>query len=254
MKNETIADIQLDVGSTREYSRLIEEWLNNDSFHIVEVLNMQGLVDAGENSEAMECLKRSDLVIPQGEDLLELLDDVPEEDLDELKSQELLVSTLHRITDEGHTVFFLTNTAGNLREVKSMLGKIVGDHLNIAGEYILKDSDMDPGDVINSINSVTPDVVFSILKSPENERFLKYGLQMINASLWVSVSIDIMLHHKKRNPLQFYRRMMNRKKLQRQKEEEEEKSQRQEAAEESLPEKENQEKMSSGVKINDKNL
>ncbi len=87
---------------------------------------------------------------------------------------------------EKKDIFVLADSEERIQAIKSAVETIQKD-LNYAGTYILTDIE-DAENAVNEINSVAPDVILSVVKTPLHEEFIDSQKMKINSRLLVAMS------------------------------------------------------------------
>jgi N-acetylglucosaminyldiphosphoundecaprenol N-acetyl-beta-D-mannosaminyltransferase len=72
------------------------------------------------------------------------------------------------------------------------------EKLQIVGEYSIEEYPDDPDRLINEINSAAPDVVLSVMPTPDQEEFLSQNRSKLLAKLWYGLGDIALLPTEKR--------------------------------------------------------
>lgn len=90
---------------------------------------------------------------------------------------------MKRIVRNKKTVYLLGDTSAQIEALQEFL-RSKYPTLKISGLYALEDCTGDFDNIINEINIAEPDVIFSVLPTPQQEYFLKDNVGKFNAKVW----------------------------------------------------------------------
>lgn len=188
--NEILSNVLLHCGEAKDYLYKVEEYINNDMFNVIEEIGSDSIVIANENEKVKEVLDQIDLVIPGDAAILEQLDLATHSKIKELQKFEFFHEAMKRIIRNQKTVYLFTVQESELEVYRSYIEQQYGDQLQIVGTFSVESAAEDLERIVNDINILMPDVIFSTLGSPKQELFLHHYRNMINAKLWLGFEKD----------------------------------------------------------------
>ena len=182
-----LAGVRIDDYSVREAMRKIEIFLNNECMNTVETITMKTIVAAGKDETVRECLEKMDLVMAADKEILELAGILQPERIREIEEKEFFYEFMKRALRNHQNFFLLSQTEGEMEELVEFLSQLYGDRIRICGQYAFENCQGDEADIVNEINSVSPDVIISGLQGCRQDQFLLENRQKINGKIWLSL-------------------------------------------------------------------
>lgn len=187
-KRINILGVEIDNYSVREAMLLIDEYLNNDWMNVIEVISIDILVKASEDLKFKEYVEQSDMCVIGDKTILEVSEEVDPQRIREIEEGLLTIQILKYAHRNRKSVFILCEDEDTGEELYKYLEKEYED-LEIIGKYAVKDNPEDDDSMINEINSVAPDIILSLLKSPFQEKFASKNKNKISAKLWFGLGL-----------------------------------------------------------------
>ena len=179
----SILGVELKDYSMEDAARVIEEYLNNDVLNTMCLVTKEMLVYAGENPEYRECLEAMDIHVVLDSDIFSAAGITGEERLKKADDRQRWKLFIDTVVKEHKSCFLLAQTADDLEKFRETLQEKFPD-LVIAGAYAAEDAGEEPEVIVNEINGILPDVIFSTLDQPFQELFLHEQRAKMGARVW----------------------------------------------------------------------
>lgn len=189
MKQLNVFGMDLADYSVKEAMRKIDEYLVDAKVNTVSFLSMDVLMEASENEELRTYLSGMDLTIPISAEILSVAGIAGHSRIKEVSEGEFYKKLMKKISDEKRNVFILTEKEETIKAFGDYL-KESSPGINIVGEFAFENLSGDSDMIVNEINSTFPDIVFSRLSSPKQEKFIYENSAKLNAKLWVALKED----------------------------------------------------------------
>ncbi len=183
IKKIEILGMNLDNYTVREAMLQVEVYLNNTEMNTIENISMEMLVKAQNDEILKECIEKLDLAIINEKEILKAAGVVSAQRMRETVENEFFKEFMKRIVRNNKTSYLLGNTSTQVGELQGFLAEEY-PKLKISGVSALEECTGDFDNIINEINIAEPDVIFSILTTPEQEKFLKENVEKFNAKVW----------------------------------------------------------------------
>lgn len=183
IKKIEILGMNLDNYTVREAMLQVEVYLNNTIMNTIENISMEMLVKAQNDEILKECIEQLDLAIINDKEILKAAGVISAQRMRETADNEFFKEFMKRIVRNNKTVYLLGNTSTQIGELQGFLAENY-TKLKISGVYAVEDCTGDFDNIINEINIAEPDVIFSVLTTPQQEYFLKENLEKLNAKIW----------------------------------------------------------------------
>lgn len=183
VKKLDILGMSLDNYTVREAMLRIEVCWNNTIMSTVETISMDTLVKAQSDELVKNCIENLDLAIICDKEILKAAGIVSSQRMKETVENEFPKEFLRRAARNKRTAYLLGESAEQIGLLQGFLNENY-DRIKIAGVYALSECGGDYDAVINEINIATPDVILSVLPTPEQEYFLKEHKEKLNAKIW----------------------------------------------------------------------
>lgn len=189
VKRIDILGVNLNNYTVREAMLKIEVCWNNTIMSTVETISMDTLVKAQSDELVKNCIETLDLAIICDKEILKAAGILSSQRMKETEENEFLKEFLRRAVRNKRTVFLLGVSPEQIEALQGFLNENY-ERIKIAGAYALAECGGDCDAVINEINIATPDVILSVLPTPEQEHFLKEHKEKLNAKIWYGLGLD----------------------------------------------------------------
>lgn len=183
IKKIEILGMNLDNYTVREAMLQVEVYLNNATMNTIENISMEMLVKAQNDEVLKECIEQLDLAIISEKEILKAAGVVSAQRMRETVDNEFVRGFMKRIERNNRTAYLLGNTSMQIQKLQEFLAQNY-PKLKVSGAYALEDCTGDFDNIINEINIAEPDVIFSVLPTPQQEYFLKDNVGKFNAKIW----------------------------------------------------------------------
>lgn len=196
-----IMGVDIDIISIEELIKIVKEYLVNDYMNVI-FLASQGMIDEAEkDKEFKEIIQKADLILPGDETLLSL------HHVDTLKMVGMVVNNkamgrmFEGVMEEEKTAFIVGEDENVYESYRKYL-KTKYVNVNIV-DYYWGDLENNSELIMNRINSVAPDILFFVAKTPLQEKWIIENSIKLNAKLCLGVGgvIDDILASYKEVPL-----------------------------------------------------
>lgn len=178
-----VMGLELDNYSIRESLNIIDNFLKDAALSYVQMVSMELLMMSESDENVKTALEQSDLTIIGDKAILEAADVSRMQRINETENSNFFVELLKRLHRGNHSVYILGDTQSDIDKLREFLSENF-EHLHVVGDAIVDDDSSAYEKIVNDINIVLPDVVLSIISSPEQEAFLCAHGKHICAKLW----------------------------------------------------------------------
>lgn len=183
IKKINILGICLDNQTVREAIRQMETYLSNDVLNTIEHVSVKMLLEAENDPVLREAFSSMDLTVIEEKEIIQAAGAATMQRVQETKENDFANEFFKRIERNKKSVFVLGETEEKVAQVREDL-KREFPKLLFAGEYALERCVGDFDGVINDINVTSPDVIVSVLPSPQQEYFLMEHKDKMSANIW----------------------------------------------------------------------
>lgn len=211
-----LAGVRIDICSQREAVYKIEQYMETDGLHAVELISMKTVVTAGNDENVRRCLEDLELVLPSDKEILEELGVTSRKWLEEAKDRRVLYEAMRSIVKEKHSVYLLTQNREQMEQLCQYLEETFGELPCICGNTVWEEAEGDCELIINDINAVAPHLLLVLLPTPDQEKFLLDNRNMLNVRLWLGIGCEHPLGDVRRKPGGVCRRLLAHRKMKRQ--------------------------------------
>jgi len=183
IKKIELSGIAIDNYTVREAMLMVESYLDNVNMNTIEAISMEMLVRAREDETLKGCIEGLDLAIINEKEILYAAGVKSPQRMKETAERQFFKEFMKRIIRNNKTVYLFGATKERLEELEEFLLEDY-DRLNIIGKFAMEDCIGDFDGVVNEINIASPDVIFSVLPTPEQEYFLVENKEKLSAGIW----------------------------------------------------------------------
>lgn len=193
-----IMGVEVDLLSKEYLHSITTEYLRNERLNVYFLLTTEIIEAAEADENYRKCLEEADLLLPGEEHIVTLGQQVKELPDVALNYNALLEMAKHM--SEEKAVFVLCQDNQTIEKVSDYTKKNL-PNFNIQGYYSYEDH-LGDEQIINSINSVTPDIIISTLPTPLQEQWITEYRTTINAKLYIGIGgvLDAMINEYKEPP------------------------------------------------------
>ena len=185
MRKMNVLGVELKDYSVKESMKRVLTYLNNGSLDTVCFLTTDLLLEAKDNQELKTNIEEMNMTIPSTVDILQAGETVIRSREKEVESNLFLRELLKRLAREKRKIFLIAETEDEIVHMRETLLRME-DRLVFFGSYAYEMLTGTEDVIINEINNVIPDVIFSRLDSPKQEKLVCENQMKVNAKLWVA--------------------------------------------------------------------
>lgn len=171
--------------SLREELLLAQDALKNGKLQLFLTVSMQSLMRASssESGAAKMCVEQADLVVVDDPEILSVAGITSSQRMREAAEHMFFSELLKRLQRGGQQIYLVASKNTALEKIKEILTSRY-EKLEIVGEYSIEDYPDDPDRMINEINAAAPDVILSVMPTPQQEEFLVANRSKLLSKLW----------------------------------------------------------------------
>ena len=183
IKTIDFAGIVLDNYSVRETIMNVEKNMSDQGFHTIEEVNMDTLMQAETDEVIKDALQMAEHTVIAEAGILDAVGAGSYQRRHEIEHHDFFYELMKRIERNHKTLFVIGDS---MERVEQMCERISDRYpkCDIVGMESLDECSGATDAVINEINALAPDVVLSIIPSPQQEHFLMENREKISAELW----------------------------------------------------------------------
>lgn len=183
IKTIDFAGIVLDNYSVRETIMNVEKNMSDQGFHTIEEVNMDTLMQAETDEVIKDALQMAEHTVIAEAGILDAVGAGSYQRRHEIEHHDFFYELMKRIERNHKTLFVIGDS---MERVEQMCERILDRYpkCDIVGMEALDECSGATDAVINEINALAPDVVLSIIPSPQQEHFLMENREKISAELW----------------------------------------------------------------------
>ncbi|MCI8484689.1 MAG: glycosyltransferase [Lachnospiraceae bacterium] len=161
----------------------VEDFLNSSTMNTVETISMETLVKLQTDEQLKNCLEEVDLLIISDKEILKAAGVTSTQRIQETASNEFFREFMKRAARNNRTVYLLGDTGEQIENLQEFLTEHYSQ-IKVSGVYPLEQCVGDYDGVINEINIAEPDVILSVISTPDQEYFLREHKEKLNAKIW----------------------------------------------------------------------
>ncbi len=213
IKKIDIAGIQLDNYTVREAIMQVEKDLSNNVFNTLEEVNMNMLLLAETDARMRATLEKLDHTVISEVGILNAVGESSMQRKKEIEEHDFYFELMKRIERNHKTVFLLGKTQ---QEIETAQQTILEDFpkCQVVGAEAIENCVGAIDAIVNEINAATPDVIISILPTPDQESFLLENRDKLSANLWYGMGNEKIVK-KKHSFMYFIKKAISLHKLER---------------------------------------
>ncbi len=173
----------------RESLEATEGFLRNDVMNVVRLVTMEQLIMASENEEIHRALESADLAVIEDKSVLAEAGITSVYRINELKVGAFFEDFMLRTSRSGYSIYLIGPDKNKVSIFRSRIEEKY-KHIKLLGEGVIGDDISKNENTLNDINVLLPDIVISILESPDQDVFINNYKDRIYAKLWVGLGAD----------------------------------------------------------------
>lgn len=186
IKTIDFAGIVLDNYSVRETIMNVEKKMSDHGFHTIEEVNMDTLMQAETDEVIKDALQMAEHTVIAEAGILDAVGAGSYQRRHEIEHHDFFYELMKRIERNHKTLFVIGDS---MERVEQMCERIADRYpkCEIVGAEALDECSGATDAVINEMNALAPDVILSIIPSPQQEHFLMENREKISAELWYGI-------------------------------------------------------------------
>ena len=171
--------------SLREELQLAQDALRDERLRLLLTVSMQSLIKVSnsESQQIKECVEQADLVVVEDPEILSVAGINSSQRIREAEDHLFFTELLKRLQRGQQQVYLVASKNAALEKIREILRERY-EKLHIVGQYSIEDYPDDLDRMINEINSAAPDVIISVMPTPQQEEFLVANRSKLLAKLW----------------------------------------------------------------------
>lgn len=163
-----------------------EELYKKQELNIIRTISTKMLSMAAESQTIRAGIRQADLLVVGDREILTAAGIYSAQRLREANEHGFMQEYLKLLSHSGRSAFLVAQNQQELEILKEFLQKTYEKQL-IVGGYALDACSSDSDMMVNEINAAAPDVVLSVISSPQEDDFLLQEKVKISARVWYSL-------------------------------------------------------------------
>lgn len=183
IKTIDFAGIVLDNYSVHETIMNVEKNMSDHGFHTIEEVNMDTLMQAETDEVIKDALQMAEHTVIAEAGILDAVGAGSYQRRHEIEHHDFFYELMKRIERNHKTLFVIGDS---MERVEQMCERIADRYpkCEIVGMEALDECSGATDAVVNEINALAPDVILSIIPSPQQEHFLMENREKMSTELW----------------------------------------------------------------------
>lgn len=183
------------IGMEMDNFTLQEEMMQSEAFYdrqelnIIRTVSIKMLSLAADSQAVRDGIRQADLLVVGDREILTEAGIYSSRRLREASEHGFMREFLSRMISRQSSFFLIAKNQDKLADFREFLNTEY-ENMMIAGNYLLDGCGGDYDMMVNEINAASPDVVLSVLPSPQEDMFLLGEKDKIRARVWYSLSTD----------------------------------------------------------------
>ncbi len=171
--------------SLREELQLAQDALKDERLRLFLTVSMQSLMKAGnsQSQQIKECVEQADLVVVEDPEILSVAGITSSQRIREAEDHLFFSELMKRLQRGQQQVYLVALKNAALEKIQEILSDRY-EKLHIVGQYSIEDYPDDLDRMINEINGAAPDVIISVMPTPQQEEFLAANRSKLLAKMW----------------------------------------------------------------------
>lgn len=186
MNKMKVMNVELNLETTDDLLALADTYFDTPGLQLIGAVSMRMLMLAQKDGGFADILNHYDIALP-GETVILQQGNIKEPALyKEINDNEFFEGFVDLLIRKQKRVFLLGETQYQMKELSEYFRKNYGEVL-VVGMGCLTDG-KEVSMLVNEINIQAPDVIFSVIPSPAQERFIWERRRMLDAGIWFGMN------------------------------------------------------------------
>ena len=171
--------------SLRDELQLAQEALHSERLCMFLTMSMQSLMKVSSSGSDEEKLfvEQADLIVVKDPEILSVAGITSNQRIREASDHLFFTELMKRLQRGQQQVYLVAAKNVALDKIKEILAQRY-EKLKIVGQYSIEEYPDDLDRMINEINSAAPDIIVSVMPTPQQEEFLMKNRSKLLAKLW----------------------------------------------------------------------
>lgn len=171
--------------SLRDELQLAQEALHSERLCMFLTMSMQSLVKVSSSGseEEKSFVEQADLIVVEDPEILSVAGITSNQRIREASDHLFFTELMKRLQRGQQQVYLVAAKNVALDKIKEILAQRY-EKLKIVGQYSIEEYPDDLDRMINEINSAAPDIILSVMPTPQQEEFLMKNRSKLLAKLW----------------------------------------------------------------------
>ena len=170
--------------SLRDELQLAQEALHSERLCMFLTVSMQSLMKVRSGSgEEKSFVEQADLIVVEDPEILSVAGITSNQRIREASDHLFFTELMKRLQRGQQQVYLVAAKSAALDKIKEILAQRY-EKLQIVGQYSIEEYPDDLDRMINEINSAAPDIILSVMPTPQQEEFLMKNRSKLLAKLW----------------------------------------------------------------------
>lgn len=170
--------------SLRDELQLAQEALHSERLCMFLTVSMQSLMKVSSGSgEEKSFVEQADLIVVEDPEILSVAGITSNQRIREASDHLFFTELMKRLQRGQQQIYLVAAKSVALDKIKEILAQRY-EKLKIVGQYSIEEYPDDLDRMINEINSAAPDIILSVMPTPQQEEFLMKNRSKLLAKLW----------------------------------------------------------------------
>lgn len=189
VKKIRLLGMELDNFTLQEEMAQSELFYDRQELNIIRTISMKMLSLAADSQPVRAGIRQADLLIVGDREILIEAGIYSSRRLREASEHGFMREFLGCMTDRRCSFFLVAQNQAELDAFLEFL-KTKYEKIAVVGNYLLDACMGDPDVMINEMNAAAPDIILSVLSSPQEDTLLLQEKEKIRARVWYSLGMD----------------------------------------------------------------
>lgn len=208
VKKIRLLGMEIDNFTLREEIKKSESFYDKQELNIIRTVSMKMLNLAAEDQTVRDGIDQADLVVVSDREILTEAGIYSAQRLRDANEHQFMREFLQERIHCESSFFLVVKNQAELIAFSEFL-KIEYENMRIVGNYVLDMCGNEYDMMINEINAAAPDIILSVLDSPQEDAFLMREKAKISARVWYSLGNDLKKTQKKSSFLCWFQKLIH---------------------------------------------